>query len=50
MDVLGAENYLRVQGYTYYGSVFATSKATCGFISEEKLHILPFYDLYAMKV
>ena len=51
MDVLGAERYLQVQGYSYYGNVYAQADAhvTCGFLKEEMLYLLPYYDLYSLK-
>lgn len=51
MDVIGAEKYLKVQGYTYYGNAYAQGEATvtCGFMKEESLYLLPFYDLYQLK-
>ena len=53
MDVLGAEKFLQVQGFSYYGSAYATAEkkggTTCGFIRKELLHLIPFYDLYALK-
>ena len=50
MDVIGAERFLQVQGHAFYGSVFAHSdKTTCGFLKEEKLYLLPYYDLYKLK-
>ena len=49
-DILGAEKYLQVQGYSYYGSIYSTCEqkggTTCGFIKEEMLYLIPFYDLY----
>ena len=50
MDILGAEKYLQVQGYSYYGNIYCkSSTSTVGFIKETKLHLIPFYDLYALK-
>jgi hypothetical protein len=51
MDVLGAERYLQVQGYSYYGNVYAQadSPVTCAFLKEEMLYLLPYYDLYRLK-
>ena len=53
LDVLGAEKFLQVQGYSYYGSIYSTAEkkggTTCGFIDENYLYLLPFYDLYKMK-
>jgi|TARA_B110000285_G_scaffold235272_1_gene315995 hypothetical protein len=51
MDVLGAERYLQVQGYSYYGNVYAQadSPVTCAFLKEEMLYLLPYYDLYSLK-
>jgi len=51
MDVFGAEKYLMVQGFTYYGNIYChkDNPVTVGFLKEEKLHLLPFYDLYTLK-
>ena len=51
LDVLGAERYLQVQGFSYYGNIYAQleSHVTCGFIKEELLYLLPYYDLYKLK-
>lgn len=51
LDVLGAERYLQVQGFSYYGNIYAQSDSnvTCGFIKEELLYLLPYYDLYKLK-
>ena len=52
-DVLGAERFLQVQGYSYYGSIYSTCEnnkgTTCGFMKQESLYLLPFYDLYQFK-
>ena len=61
LDVFGLERFFFVQGYSYYGSVYATTNektaikppsqqtTTCGFIKAEDLSVLPFYDLYRLK-
>ena len=53
MDLIGVERFLQVQGYTYYGSAYASSEqknwTTCGFIKKELLYLIPFYDLYQLK-
>lgn len=57
LDIFGAEKFLQVQGYSYYGCLYATAEkkangsggTTCGFIKKELLHLIPFYDLYALK-
>ena len=61
LDVFGLERFLFVQGYSYYGMVYATTNektatkpssqqtTTCGFIKAEDLSVLPFYDLYRLK-
>ena len=41
-----------MQGYSYYGNVYAAKEevsVTCGFIKEEMLYLLPYYDLYQLK-
>ena len=53
MDIFGAEKFLQVQGYAYYGCAYSTAEkeggTTCGFIRKEQLHLIPFYDLYHLK-
>lgn len=61
LDVFGAERFLFVQGFSYFGSIYATApekqpgkpsgntQTTCGFIKGEDLSLLPFYDLYKLK-
>ena len=50
LDVIGAERFLQVQGHAFYGSVYANDKTVkCGFLKQEKLHLLPYYDLYQLK-
>lgn len=53
MDIFGAEKFLQVQGYAYYGCAYSTQEkaggTTCGFIRKEQLYLLPFYDLYNLK-
>jgi hypothetical protein len=53
LDVFGAEKFLQVQGYSYYGSMYSTEQksggTTCGFIKQEFLYLLPFYDQYRLK-
>ena len=52
-DVVGAERFLQVQGYSYYGSIYSTCEAkqgtTCGFMNQDSLYLIPFYDLYQFK-
>lgn len=62
MDIVGAEKFLQVQGYTYYGSLYAAGELNknkmessieqavkCGFIDQNLLHLIPFYDFYKLK-
>ena len=54
MDVFGAEKFLQVQGYTYYGCAYSTTEkkdggTVCGFLREDLLYLIPFYDLYRLK-
>lgn len=53
MDIIGAEKFLQVQGFAYYGSAYSTAEkrggTTCGFIRKDLLCLIPFYDLYHLK-
>jgi len=49
MEIFGCENYLQVQGTSYFGTVFASTNCTIGFIKEQNLQLIPFYDLYILK-
>ena len=53
MDMIGAEKFLQVQGYSYYGSAYAQTDneggTSRGFIKKELLYLIPFYDMYQLK-
>ena len=53
MEILAAEKYLMVQGHAYYGNLYCPKTCeqgcTIGFLREDKLNLIPFYDLYLLK-
>jgi hypothetical protein len=55
MEVIGAEQFLMVQGHCFYGDVYCHKDTPIGeyssiaFMSKEKLALIPFYDLYILK-